>query len=26
MPLAWRKVIATRIRLIHGYLGIGNDT
>lgn len=23
--IAWRKVIATRNRLIHGYLGIDND-
>lgn len=23
--VAWRKVIATRNRLIHGYLGIDND-
>lgn len=22
----WRMVVATRIRLIHGYLGIDNDT
>ena len=24
--IPWRKVIATRNRLIHGYLGIDNDT
>jgi len=24
--IAWRQVIATRNRLIHGYLGIDNDT
>ena len=24
--IAWRMVIATRNRLIHGYLGIDNDT
>ncbi|MBX3617511.1 DUF86 domain-containing protein [Nitrosomonas sp.] len=24
--VAWRQVIATRNRLIHGYLGIDNDT
>ncbi len=24
--IAWRKIIATRNQLIHGYLGIDNDT
>ena len=24
--IAWRQIIATRNRLIHGYLGIDNDT
>ncbi len=24
--ISWRQVIATRNRLIHGYLGIDNDT
>ena len=24
--IPWRKIIATRNRLIHGYLGIDNDT
>jgi uncharacterized protein with HEPN domain len=24
--IPWRQVIATRNRLIHGYLGIDNDT
>jgi uncharacterized protein with HEPN domain len=24
--LPWRKIVATRNRLIHGYLGIDNDT
>jgi uncharacterized protein with HEPN domain len=24
--IAWRKIIATRNRLIHGYLGIDDDT
>ncbi|MEK7811562.1 MAG: HepT-like ribonuclease domain-containing protein, partial [Pseudomonadota bacterium] len=24
--IKWREVIATRNRLIHGYLGIDNDT
>jgi uncharacterized protein with HEPN domain len=26
LPVPWRLVIATRNRLIHGYLGIDNDT
>lgn len=25
-PIPWRLIIATRNRLIHGYLGIDNDT
>jgi len=24
--IAWRQIIATRNRLIHGYLGVDNDT
>jgi uncharacterized protein with HEPN domain len=26
MQIPWRQVIATRNQLIHGYLGIDNDT
>lgn len=26
LEVPWRQVIATRNRLIHGYLGIDNDT
>lgn len=26
LTIPWRQIIATRNRLIHGYLGIDNDT